>query len=450
MKIIEKPGGRRRKQFPLGRLLLREKKVNEYARAMYPRGDRQQIIKKIWRRRITLLFILILLGFISWLYCYLSEPSESVLSDGKYLSRQAEDAMVEMQVTGTGEGKTWEKVITVNLKQRKFTNKEKGELDQKLKDYVDKTLPGDNPSLENVTKPLQFAEELPGTEMELEWSWDGDYIKESGGLISARIPAEGVDTDIMLKASWRNWKKTIYYTVHLMPPELSPEKQQIREIKTALKDTLNKTADQEMVKLPDTVGDTKLTYHVNEEEKDFIPFYLAVVILIFFPVAEREHQKKKLAGREEQLYLDYPGIVNKVMLLLGAGLTFRGAVERIAAEYERSRKEEGVIRYAYEELCIMTQEMRDGVSEVKAMERFGRKCRLIPYLRFSSVITQNLKKGAEGILDLLEQESLEALEQRKERVLRMGETAGTKLLFPMIVMLGLVMGIIMVPAFMTL
>ena len=41
------------------------------------------------------------------------------------------------------------------------------------------------------------------------------------------------------------------------------------------------------------------------------------------------------------------------------------------------------------------------------------------------------------------------MEQRRERVLQLGETAGTKLLFPMIIMLGLVMGIILVPAFMT-
>lgn len=93
--------------------------------------------------------------------------------------------------------------------------------------------------------------------------------------------------------------------------------------------------------------------------------------------------------------------------------------------------------------------MRDGMSEKKALERFGRRCRLLPYLRFSSVITQNLKKGSEGLLDILEKEAMEALEQRKERALQLGETAGTKLLFPMMLMLGLVMGIIMIPAFMT-
>ena len=50
---------------------------------------------------------------------------------------------------------------------------------------------------------------------------------------------------------------------------------------------------------------------------------------------------------------------------------------------------------------------------------------------------------------ILEKESLEAMEQRKERALQLGEMAGTKLLFPMMLMLGIVMAVIMVPAFMT-
>lgn len=60
-----------------------------------------------------------------------------------------------------------------------------------------------------------------------------------------------------------------------------------------------------------------------------------------------------------------------------------------------------------------------------------------------------MKKGAQGLLEILEKESLEALEQRKALALAQGEKMGTKLLFPMILMLGLVMAMIMVPAFMS-
>ena len=147
--------------------------------------------------------------------------------------------------------------------------------------------------------------------------------------------------------------------------------------------------------------------------------------------------------------MDYSELVNKFMLLLGAGLTIRKILERMSEEYERERKEGGVVRYVYEEICVVVQEMKDGVSEKEALEHFGRRCKILPYLRFTSILTQNLKKGAEGVLLILEKESMEAMEQRKERVLQLGEKAGTKLLFPMMLLFGIVMAIVMVPAFMT-
>lgn len=424
--------------------------LRKYAEAIYPRGDPVQVIKRIWIRRVAAVLVLIPVAAVIWLVCFMTEPGPSVLEDGRYLTRQKEDSVVEMEVRGESRDGKWDKTVRLNLRERTFTDEEKGELDRKLQEYVEAQLPGENPSLDQVTMPLVFVEEIPGTEISLDWSWDEEYIKENGRPNTIGLPAEGTDTDVMLKASWKNWKKTLYYTIHLMPPELSREEEQIHTVETVLKETLKGNSDQEMVELPRSVGGVELAYHMKESGKDYSLLYLVLGGAILLPVLGVQKRKKQMAEREEQMVLDYPGIVNKVMLLLGAGLTFRGAVERITSEYERGRREQEGIRYAYEELCIMIQEMRDGVSESMAMEHFGRKCRLMPYLRFSSVVTQNLKKGADGILDLLEQESLEAMEQRKERVLRMGETAGTKLLFPMIVLLGLVMSIIMVPAFMTL
>lgn len=431
-------------------LLFRDKSTCEYVESLYPREDKADILRRIWKKRLTALGILFLAAAAVWLYCFLSKPQESVLKDGKYLLRQEEDSVVDLEVSGREGDRIWQKNISLNVRQRKFTAQEKEELDRKLEDCVVLKLRGDNDSLENVTKPLRFATELPGTDAVLEWSWDEEYIRENGSLSAAGIPPGGVDTDIMLKASWRNWERTRYFNVHLMPPELSQEKRQIREAKLVLKQTLKDTAFQEMVALPDKAGSMKLDYRIAGEKKSYVPVCFILGLILLIPLFWREKQKKDLAARTEQMILDYPGLVNKVMLLLGAGLTFRKAVERLGIEYEEKRREGAAIHYAYEELCIMMQEMRDGVSEGKALERFGRKCRLMPYLKFSSVIAQNLKKGAEGILELLEKESLEAAQQRRERVLQMGETAGTKLLFPMMVMLGLVMGIIMVPAFMTL
>lgn len=422
--------------------------IGEYVERIYPREDKRNKLQEIKKQRKKLWILLLVFTILAAFYCFFSKPESSFLQGKNQITRQEEDTVLAMEVTASGEGKEWHKDMIIEVNQRKFSEEEKEKLERQTENYLAKNFPGDNPSLLAVSKPLIMKQSIPDTNVELEWTYDEDYIKEDGTLIAAAIPGEGADTEVSVKAMCRNWKKTFTYALHLMPVEVTKEQQIGKQVKSAVKDALKSQDAEAVVTLPEQIGDMQIQYK-EKEEKSYSLVLVMLLICGCMPFVLREKQKKKLVAREEQMMADHPGIVNKIMLLLGAGLTFRKCVERLTAEYERERKQGGEVRYAYEELCIMNQEMRDGISEGQAMERFGKRCHLLPYIRFSTVITQNLKKGAEGILDILEQESMEALEQRKERVLQMGEKAGTKLLFPMMIMLGLVMGIIMIPAFMT-
>jgi len=72
---------------------------------------------------------------------------------------------------------------------------------------------------------------------------------------------------------------------------------------------------------------------------------------------------------------------------------------------------------------------------------------LLPFMKFSSILVQNLKKGNRNMVDLLRQEAAEAFQERKETVKKLGEEASTKLLGPMIILLFMVLAIILIPAF---
>lgn len=151
------------------------------------------------------------------------------------------------------------------------------------------------------------------------------------------------------------------------------------------------------------------------------------------------------------MMIDYAGIVGKFSLLLGAGMNISLAWEKIAFAYQKKR-EQGQIekRYAYEEMLNTLYEIRDGVGELQAYENFGIRCQLSIYRRLSVLIVQNVRKGAQGMQRLLEQEEWEAYEQRKAYARQMGEEAGTKLLLPMGIMLAIVLAILVIPAGMTL
>ena len=93
--------------------------------------------------------------------------------------------------------------------------------------------------------------------------------------------------------------------------------------------------------------------------------------------------------------------------------------------------------------------MKSGIPEAECYERFGSRCGLQLYLKFGSLLSQNLKKGTKGLRDVLYTESAVAFENRKREARKKGEEAGTKLLVPMFMMLGDVLLIVVVPAFLS-
>ena len=69
------------------------------------------------------------------------------------------------------------------------------------------------------------------------------------------------------------------------------------------------------------------------------------------------------------------------------------------------------------------------------------------YIRLSTLLAQNLKRGSSTLLERLRDEAEKAAQERLQESRKMGEEAGTKLLVPMMLMLAVVMVIIMIPAF---
>ena len=156
-----------------------------------------------------------------------------------------------------------------------------------------------------------------------------------------------------------------------------------------------------------------------------------------------------LEDRKKQMLKDYPDIINKLTLYLGAGMTVKRAWRKVTEGYARE-KEEGKKRYAYEEMIQTCHEMDSGVTESESYENFGRRCDVQVYIRLGALLSQNLRKGTKGLTELLKLESIQAFEERKAQAKRLGEEAGTKLLLPMFLMLAVVLVIVIVPAFLTL
>ncbi len=429
---------------PVRELLFRQKQVKEYVSAMEPRARPETALTNLWEKRMGVLFVVAVATVLLWVICFTGDDKTGMLENGHYVRRPETEEAIELKVSGEGTEGRWEKLFSFDVSDRVFTPDEKIVIGNRVDHYVSEKILGKNMSKDHVTERLVFPKSVPGTEVELSWTVDEKYLRDNGTLIASHIPKGGVGTEVMLEAKWKNYKGVYHYDIHLDEPVISPEKLAAGEAKKEIKKAFKDQADDALVELP-----SGYMYEEQKEGKSYLSVFAMLAVMFALPFLWREQIKRGISMREEQLMVDHPGFINKVMLLLGAGLTLRFAIERIAGEYERELEDGGSRHFVYEELCVTMQELKDGVTEAQAIENFGRRCRCMPYMRFSSVVTQNLRKGAEGLLMILEQEASDSLIERKQAALRKGEVAGTKLLFPMMVMLGLVMGIIMVPAFMS-
>lgn len=330
---------------------------------------------------------------------------------------------------------------------------------------------GDNTSFEFITKDLYFPSRLMQNHIIVKYSIPSlDLVRYDGSIKSDNVSEEGnkVYVTASLQYDTAMTKKT--YEFCLYPREVSSEKFLEEQIIQELEHAKELSKYDEVMFLPDQVGDQRVMWLNRNSKNTIYLFFGSLILVVMIPILFDRNKKEKEEKYQSLLLKDYPEIVSKFRLLLSAGMTTKGAWERIVLDYQKD-KEEMLVRYkksrkrfaknrvdtyqkrkerpAYEQMLITKREQDNGLSEGVSYESFGKRCRSISYIRFGSLIAQNLKMGSKGLAQLLETEAKSAFEERKVQAKQLGEKASTKLLGPTIGMLVIILCIIMVPAFMS-
>lgn len=177
-------------------------------------------------------------------------------------------------------------------------------------------------------------------------------------------------------------------------------------------------------------------YSESEMEGAVIAFAL-MGALWYLPDMDLNRRVKK---RREQMEVDFPEFLNKLTLLVDAGLPVSAAWTRLVEE--RSDKKE---RPLYKEMEIVYFQIRAGHSEFAAYEEFAKRCRMPEATKFTAVLLMNLRRGSGHLVSSLKAIADECWANRVHRARRQGEEASTKLLFPMMMMLAGVTIIVIIP-----
>jgi len=151
---------------------------------------------------------------------------------------------------------------------------------------------------------------------------------------------------------------------------------------------------------------------------------------------------KRVKKRRMSILKDFPDFVNKLALLINAGLTVRRAWEKIAEDRKNSSD-------FYREAALVMSEIKAGKPEIKAYEDFAKRCRVSEVARFVTVILQNIRKGNAELVYILRVISNECWEMRKNAAKRLGEEAAAKMVLPLMLMFIAILIILATPAILT-
>lgn len=303
---------------------------------------------------------------------------------------------------------------------------------------------GENESAEAVRTDLILPETLCDGLVQVSYeSSDYDVLQTDGRVISDGLDDEGILVELTAQFSYGS------YSLKEVTPLLviSPEKYSAAwfrgQLQKEIQQTESDTRQNSRFSLPDTVEGYHVYWKERQDYQWIFILFLGAIAAVCLERKEKEARKIQEKKRKEKLLYEYPGMVEQIAVLLESGMTIRRAWERIAV---RSPGQGNPVPEYLSEMRITYREMQEGRGEREAYERFGNRIGLLPYRRFSSLLSQNLSKGNRDIRQLLRREAAEALEMRKNRARKAGEEAGTRMLFPMMVMLVLLLLVLLLPA----
>ncbi len=174
-------------------------------------------------------------------------------------------------------------------------------------------------------------------------------------------------------------------------------------------------------------------------------FTLAVVMLWMlykgrFYTVEKEEKRAR-----ESIIRELPQFINKMILLISAGVVLHTAFLKIVDDYEKSGKHGS---YFYMQLTQIGRAVREtNGSLCQELQQFAKRSGVKELIRISNILSDNLNKGAD-LSEKLKQENSLLWLARKQQSEEKGRLAETKLTLPLMILLLVLIMMTIAPAMM--
>lgn len=371
-----------------------------------------------------------------------NENGQEILKRNGYGEGDREESL-NLQVGETEES------VDITVTEKEYDEEQLEEAFRQAEGELETLILGENKSLSEVRSDLNLVTEIPDKSMEVSWELDNYEIMDvQGNIKQENLTEEGVLLGLKALITYKEESVLYEFYAHIFPPKQTKTEKLVSRIKSLVSEADEETKRESALILPQEADGQKIKWSYPTDFRAIEILFLGIFAAILLYVSEKQKHTKNEKEKKYQMRMDYPQIINRLTLYMGAGMTVRTAWFKTAEEYKKKRNKTGE-RAAYEEMIHTMYEIQRGKTEKECYENFGGRCGIASYRKFAAILSQNLQKGSRGLAEILKSEAAEAFEERKNMARKAGEEAGTKLLVPMFIMLAVVMAIMVIPAFLS-
>ncbi|MDD4566165.1 MAG: type II secretion system F family protein [Eubacteriales bacterium] len=362
---------------------------------------------------------------------------------------------VPVEVKITYKDYKFTKNLNLKIKQKDTTVKEKMELLKNYGESLEKSILGKNKNLKEITGPLNLVSRDPVTGITVVWKSDAPEAVNNKGEVNL-LNAEGFHVELQAIMTLDDISTTKTFQLKISTDASGEEYKKSLEQK--LQSAVNKIeADNAgpYLMLPNALDDRiQVSWFRGGKEAPvllFIVFILGILIIYF---KRYDQINKEIKEAEESIIRDLPEFMNKLVLLLNAGLVVSSAFKKIAEDHEAAHRGEGTSQWSgqkrilYDEMCDIQKKVNQtNISLIKELQDFSQRSGVRELVRMIAVISDNWNKGS-VLSEKLEGESNLLWISRKKRAEEKGKLAETKLTFPLMILLIVLIMVTIAPALM--
>lgn len=399
-------------------------------------------IKKILCRRKQILCVAA--GLTAGIAAQAAQNAGSRLTD---LKRPAFGSQEQQQLLVKGL-RPEEVPVEIQVSPRQYTEEEAREIYDQIFDEIPERILGENSSLAQVEHDLNLIKEIPEYGVSLEWESSNPEFLDSGGKVNRQnLSGEEQMVWLSMHITDGHTGETYQFQVWLQPEIRTAQEEELLSFQKQLEEEDYEQRHSPVLELPEEFAGKSLSYRKQQQSVLASMTFLGASGAMLLTVKERSDRQREIKERKKQLLMDYPELLSKMMIFLGAGMTVRNAWEQMTNDYLQMRRlGRREKRWVYEEMYEACGQMKRGIPEGQAYLEFGKRCNLPCYTKFAGFLEQSRKNGVKNLREHLKLEMAEAYDQRRHQAKRLGEEASTKLLLPLFLMLGVVMVMVAVPA----